>query len=537
MTDRTDVWTYLSATSVTVPTDLTATYYSGLKTKITQTTDKYFRIESSSYNAGTGLTTINLNGFGIYTVANAPITAHSDMCAENVPGFPLAFEGSGRAGGQTITGGTASGDGFTIRSTSNGTKGDIIFGTSKYDEANNRLGIARTPATYPLEVQGDVYSTGSFRGALIGNVTGDVTGVSSENVVGPASSVDGNIALFDGVTGLLVKDGACTPSSFAASSHNHAASEVTSGTLDGDRLPAISSGKLGGVPATGAPSGKYLKDNATWDTPPSGSGDVVGPSSALDNNIVTFDNTTGKLVQDSLIPISLLSDGWIPAGETWTYASVTTFTITGDKTAKYSAGMKITLSQTTSKYFIITKVECSTDTTITVYGGTDYTLASATITDPYYSLVKSPVGFPLDPAKWTVETTSTSDISQANPNSGTWYNKGGSIAIPIGAWEVSYSLMVGVTEATATLYPEVYSTLSTANNSEVEKKYTRSIVCWYAGSGFVANASADLPSAYLNLAAATTYYLNQKVVVAGLDSFTVKGTVQTTMIRAICAYL
>lgn len=267
MTDRTDVWTYASANSVTVPTDLTITYYTGLKVKLTQTTEKYFRIESSSYAAGTGLTTIHLNGFGIYTVANTPITAHSDMVAENPVGFPLGFEGSGRSGGQTITGGIASGDDLTLRSTSNGTKGDIIFGTSKYDEANNRLGIARTPATYPLEVQGDVYVTGNFQGNLVGNVTGDVTGTSSGNVVGPTSATDGNLALFDGITGKLLKDSTSSPASFAASAHNHAGTDITSSTIDGDRLPAISTTKKGGVPATGTPSGKFLKDDGNWDVP------------------------------------------------------------------------------------------------------------------------------------------------------------------------------------------------------------------------------------------------------------------------------
>jgi hypothetical protein len=41
---------------------------------------------------------------------------------------------------------------------------------------------------------------------------------------------------------------------------------ITSGTLDGDRLPAISTTKKGGVPATGTPAGKYLKDDGTWAT-------------------------------------------------------------------------------------------------------------------------------------------------------------------------------------------------------------------------------------------------------------------------------
>ena len=42
------------------------------------------------------------------------------------------------------------------------------------------------------------------------------------------------------------------------------ASLLTSGTLDGDRLPALSTTKKGGVPATGTPSGKFLKDDGTW---------------------------------------------------------------------------------------------------------------------------------------------------------------------------------------------------------------------------------------------------------------------------------
>jgi hypothetical protein len=52
----------------------------------------------------------------------------------------------------------------------------------------------------------------------------------------------------------------------------HSAADVTSGTLDGDRLPALSAAKRGGVPATGVPSGKYLKDDDSWDSPAGGSG-------------------------------------------------------------------------------------------------------------------------------------------------------------------------------------------------------------------------------------------------------------------------
>ena len=42
------------------------------------------------------------------------------------------------------------------------------------------------------------------------------------------------------------------------------ANQINSGTLDGDRLPSMSATKLGGVPATGTPSGKVLSDGGTW---------------------------------------------------------------------------------------------------------------------------------------------------------------------------------------------------------------------------------------------------------------------------------
>jgi hypothetical protein len=136
-------------------------------------------------------------------------------------------------------------------------------------------------------------------------------------------------------------------------------------------------------------------------------------------------------------------DGWIPAGETWTYASADatvntyTFTIPGDKTAKYSPGMRIKLTQTTAKYFIVTAVSYGApNTTITVYGGTDYVLTSDAVTSPFCSSQKAPAGFPLSPAKWT-HTFATGTGSQNNPTTDTWYNLGSrSSVVPVGAWDV-----------------------------------------------------------------------------------------------------
>ncbi|OQB04295.1 MAG: hypothetical protein BWY21_02081 [Parcubacteria group bacterium ADurb.Bin216] len=90
-----------------------------------------------------------------------------------------------------------------------------------------------------------------------------------------------------------------------------------------------------------------------------------------------------------------LGNGWVEADETWTYASATTFTISGDKRGKYQKGDKIKLTQTTVKYFYVIGVSYSSpNTTITVTGGSDYTVANAAITLPYFSKIENPQGFP-----------------------------------------------------------------------------------------------------------------------------------------------
>lgn len=73
-------------------------------------------------------------------------------------------------------------------------------------------------------------------------------------VKGPGSATDGHLALFDGTTGKLVKDGG---------------------------------------------------------PPGPGSGDVVGPSSAVSGHFVMFDGATGKLVKD--LPLALDTDGTLLA--------------------------------------------------------------------------------------------------------------------------------------------------------------------------------------------------------------------------------
>ncbi len=84
-------------------------------------------------------------------------------------------------------------------------------------------------------------------------------------------------------------------------------------------------------------------------------------------------------------------DGWIAVSDTWTYASATTVTVPSDATAKYSVGDKVKFTNSGAKFFYITAV---TGTILTLNGGSDYTVANAAITVPYYSKAETPVGFP-----------------------------------------------------------------------------------------------------------------------------------------------
>ena len=68
----------------------------------------------------------------------------------------------GRSTGQSLIGGTASGEDLTLQSTSHATKGSILFGTSAYDEVNNFLGLNIVTPTEELDVNGDAWIRGDL---------------------------------------------------------------------------------------------------------------------------------------------------------------------------------------------------------------------------------------------------------------------------------------------------------------------------------------------------------------------------------------
>jgi hypothetical protein len=412
--------------------------------------------------------------------------------------------------------------------------------------------------------------------------------ISGGDVVGPTSSTNNNFASFDGATGKLIKDSGYSPSDFdpagtasslvsshASQTSTHGVTGNIVGTSDTQELTNKSFGNPiavdtinekttdNGVTVDGVKlkdeqvytdtinektanagvtiDGVLLKDQTITLTQQSS----TPPTPASGKNTIFVDTSGNQYILDSsgnkFYIVSESLGGWMPANETWTYASADsptfTFTVAGDKTSKYSPGMRIKLTQSgTVKYFIITAVSYSApNTTITVYGGTDYTLANATISNNYYSFHKAPVGFPLDPTKWTVRYSSNSNAEQISPAQNQWYNLGSaSITIPIGLWNVRFVNAIGGYKNTNDIL--YFSTaLSIQNNSASDTD----LLCSSGASHNTNHQSAFIQSAQkvLNLSNKTTYYLNNLTDTSGLMTLYRNATSTKTIIEAVCAYL
>lgn len=270
----------------------------------------------------------------------------------------------------------------------------------------------------------------------------------------------------------------------------------------------------------------------------------VSGTAVLDEDTLVSDSATALATQQSIK--AYVDGGWS------TYSAVTPTSGTLDDpsfpivfagvdlTTILYVGMRVKITQATVKYFIITAVAFSTDTTVTLYGGTDYDLVATgttAITAFAYSAQKTPTGFPITPAKWAVSATDTSSRSQANPGTG-WLNLGSvTISIPIGVWDVNYFVRAGWQSSGATTDFSIYSTLSTANNSESSSSWT-SI---YGGRRASVTGFIFVPlskSGLLTTTSKTSYYLNTKTADAGagITIYNANDSVPL-LINAVCAYL
>lgn len=270
---------------------------------------------------------------------------------------------------------------------------------------------------------------------------------------------------------------------------------------------------------------------------------VTGNADTVDGFHANSTPTPNQLLPldgSGLFPASVIPGlPWTPIAGTLTYLStadpVFVATTSVDLTGTISLGMRIRLVQTTTKYFIVVAISA---TTITLYGGTDYDLASAAISGVYYASDKAPYGFPLNPDKWTVQTNDPNDRTQSSPVMNIWYNPGSmSIPIPIGVWRVYYSICIDFLRNPGTAI-DMHTSLSTSNSSESDVDFS-STNYMSGASSFMEKFDMIHREKILNLIAATTYFLITRTTGSGMNNLSFLGSslYGTTIIRAICAYL
>ena len=118
----------------------------------------------------------------------------------NSPTEKLDVAGNLQLNGNIFYGDTAASGNLTLQSTSNATKGKILFGTSAYDEVNNRLGLGVTTPSFDLSFGNNAAKTLSIE-ATANTVVGRALNISAGSTVtgGTADMAGGNLTLNSGL--------------------------------------------------------------------------------------------------------------------------------------------------------------------------------------------------------------------------------------------------------------------------------------------------------------------------------------------------
>lgn len=147
-------------------------------------------------------------------------------------------------------------------------------------------------------------------------------------VNGPNGATDNHVAVFDGPTGLQIKDGGIAigdlapldspdftgiptaPTAAPGTSSNQIA---TTAFVDGELSDAVqgpSSSANNAIALFDGTTGKLIKDSGVAIT---SVGDVSGPGASVNGRVATFNGTTGKVIQDGGILLSALAPLSSPA--------------------------------------------------------------------------------------------------------------------------------------------------------------------------------------------------------------------------------
>lgn len=189
-----------------------------------------------------------------------------------------------------------------------------------------------------------------------------------------------------------------------------------------------------------------------------------------------------------------------------------------------------------TEYAIVLNVAYSApNTTITVFTGTDYLIPNMTLSSPYYSTQRAPYGFPASKDKWIVEFLSLVDLVQTAAAVGAWTNPYSApmLQVPRGGWKLLFE--APVQGSSGANVADMYTTLSTANNSESDRRYsTRTILTNPVNQNHYQHHAR---SNFVRQSAATTWYINMRTQTASNSQISLSGSQGAVIIRAECGAL
>lgn len=122
----------------------------------------------------------------------------------NTTGNLTADLSTGVSGGQSVIGGTASGNNLTLSSTSNATKGNILFGNSSYNEAANTFAqVLSGPSTTSSTWTGT--ASGQSAIAETGTITGRSNGAGGNSDIYNWRLINPTFVMGSGTNGQIVR--------------------------------------------------------------------------------------------------------------------------------------------------------------------------------------------------------------------------------------------------------------------------------------------------------------------------------------------
>ena len=175
---------------------------------------------------------------------------------------------------------------------------------------------------------------------------------------------------------------------------------------------------------------------------------------------------------------------------------------------------------------------------VTLYGGTNYIVENTYMQSLYFSMVKSPHGFPMSPDKWSERFSRETDDRIAPITNNVWKPSDNcKITVPTGDWKISNNFCVFATlNATESLLlTTLSSNTTTATNPE--------LTAYNAESDLNAAAPYTQMSVYneadIRLNNKTVFTVLVKVLIGAVSSsaITLEGSKKMIVLKAVCAYL